>query len=139
MFRHGNTILRFGGLDAFTIMEEQLSIAVDFDGVIADYDGWQENGVFGRPRADVIEALKILRSEGWKIIVHSTRSIEEVRPYLIANCVPYDEINQNSSHETTGQKPRATVYWDDRAYRYSGDAHKDLDAIRAFRTWSGRR
>jgi hypothetical protein len=44
--------------------EEQRTIAVDFDGVIAEYAGWEGHGTVGPPRADVIEVLKILRDEG---------------------------------------------------------------------------
>jgi hydroxymethylpyrimidine pyrophosphatase-like HAD family hydrolase len=118
---------------------EQPTIAVDFDGVIADYGGWQGGTTFGLPRTDVIETLEVLRSEGWKIIVHSTRASEDIRPYLIENKIPFDEINCNSSYKTGGVKPVATVYWDDRACRYSGDARQDIETIRKFRTWSGRR
>jgi len=118
---------------------EQLTIAVDFDGVIADYDGWEGKKALGLPRADVIAVLEVLRHEGWRIIVFSCRAADEIRPYLINNKVPFDEINANSLSKTGGVKPRATVYWDDRALCYSGDAQKDLKAIRDFRTWNGRR
>jgi adenylylsulfate kinase len=117
----------------------QLTIAVDFDGVIADYDGWKSTDAIGPPRADVVETLKLLRSEGWKIIVHSCRASAEISPYLMENSIPFDEINQNSSYPTGGAKPVATVYWDDRACRYSGDARNDLETIRNFRTWNNRK
>lgn len=117
---------------------EQPTIAVDFDGVIANYDGWKDETAFGPPRADVIRALKMLRAEGWKIVVYSSRAAAEITPYLIENCIPYDEVNRNSSYQTGGVKPVANVYWDDRAFCYSGDASKDLEKIRNFRTWSGR-
>jgi adenylylsulfate kinase len=116
-----------------------LTIAVDFDGVIADYDGWEGCGSLGRPREDVVDVLNVLRSEGWRIVVYSCRAAEEINSYLLQNGIPFDEINHNSLHQTGGTKPIATVYWDDRAYCYSGNAHKDLEAIRNFRTWSGRR
>jgi len=119
--------------------DKERTIAVDFDGVIADYDEWKGNQILGLPRQDVIEALRALQSEGWKIVIYSTRGTAEINSYLVENKVPFDEINQNSSFHTGGAKPVATVYWDDRAYRYSGDAHKDLEAIREFRTWNGRR
>jgi hypothetical protein len=80
----------------------------------------------------------ILQSEGWKIVVHSTRSDMDLRNYLVNHQVPYDEINKNSDYENGGGKPVATVYWDDRALRYTGDAFQDLRAIRGFATWSDR-
>ena len=117
---------------------KRLTIAVDFDGVIAEYEGWKGTGIVGRPRTDVVEVLLILRREGWKIIVHSTRGDAELRQYLLDHSIPFDEINCNSIYITGGTKPVATIYWDDRACRYSGDAYNDLNFIRHFRTWSGR-
>jgi adenylyl-sulfate kinase len=115
------------------------TVAVDFDGVIADYNGWKGADSLGPPRRDVLDALRQLRQEGWKIIVHTTRGAESIRSYLIDAGVPFDQINENSDYETGGQKPVATVYWDDRAVRYSGDAARDLNVIRSFRTWCARR
>ncbi len=80
----------------------QLTIAVDFDGVIADYDGWEGTGTLGTPRRDVIEALELLREEGWKIVVYSCRSSDEITPYLLGNGIPFDEVNKNSSRQCTG-------------------------------------
>jgi hypothetical protein len=119
--------------------ERQQTIAVDFDGVLAEYDGWKGAETLGAPRGDVVNALRILRLEGWKIVVHTTRSEEQIAPYLRRYAIPYDEINRNSAYQNSGNKPVATVYWDDRALRYSGDAMADLNSIRNFRTWSGRR
>lgn len=115
------------------------TIAVDFDGVIAEYDGWKGKGVLGLPRKDVVEALHELRAEGWKIVIHTTRGEQEVRPYLVRHRVPHDEINRNSDYRTLGVKPVADVYWDDRAFFYSGDARRDISLIRRFRTWCGRK
>jgi hypothetical protein len=117
---------------------KQLVIAVDFDGVIANYDGWNGTSI-GTPRADVIEALRVLRSEGWKIVVYSCRGAEEISPYLAENAIPFDEVNPSPLNPAKGTKPRATVYWDDRACCYSGDALQDLERIRNFRTWCHRR
>ena len=114
------------------------TIAVDFDGVIAEYDGYKGPGVLGAPRNDVREALNLLRSEGWKIVIHTTRGNDEVEGYLLRNAIAHDEINSNSDYRTQGVKPVADVYWDDRAVCYSGDAHSDITRIRSFRTWSGR-
>jgi adenylylsulfate kinase len=118
-------------------MSEKRTIAVDFDGVIAEYDGWND-GIPGRPRQDVLSALATLRSEGWKIIVHSCRPTATLIGYLTDNGVPFDEVNPGSPYSDNRGKPSATVYWDDRAYKYSGDAKADIEAIRDFRTWSGR-
>ncbi|HUL15494.1 MAG TPA: hypothetical protein VLV88_05830 [Terriglobales bacterium] len=114
------------------------TIAVDFDGVIAEYDGWKGTGILGLPRRDVVEALRALQTEGWKIIIHTTRGKAEISGYLSQHQIPHHEVNRNSDYRTLGVKPVADVYWDDRAFRYSGDARQDLVEIRRFRTWSGR-
>ena len=114
------------------------TIAVDFDGVIAEYDGWKGTGVLGSPRRDVLDVLQTLFAEGWKIIIHTTRGRQEISGYLIQHRIPHHEINQNSDYRTQGTKPVADVYWDDRAFCYSGDGKRDLEQIRHFRTWSGR-
>lgn len=119
--------------------DRQLTIAVDFDGVLAEYDGWKGNGVLGTPRKDVVEVLRILRGDGWKIVIHTTRSETEISGYLALHEIPFDEINRNSAYNNPGSKPVATIYWDDRSLCYSGDAFRDLTAIRNFRTWNGRR
>src|SRR6202000_1693327 len=62
--------------------DRQLTIAVDFDGVVADYDGWKGCDVFGVPRSDVRHVLNILHEEGWKIVIHTTRAQEHIIVYL---------------------------------------------------------
>jgi len=123
---------------AYQLNNSRRTIAVDFDGVIADYDGYKGPGVLGAPRPDVREAMRTLRAEGWKIIINTTRGSSEISAYLTQHDIPFDEINNNSDYETQGPKPVADVYWDDRAVCYSGDAKRDIDLIRNFRTWSGR-
>lgn len=114
------------------------TLAVDFDGVIAEYDGWKGRGVLGMPRKDVLDALRQLNEEGWKIVVHTTRGSREIASYLSRHGIPHHEINCNSDYTTLGTKPVADVYWDDRALTYSGDARRDIVLIRGFRTYSGR-
>ena len=122
----------------FQLFERRKTIAVDFDGVIANYNGWTGPNNVGYPRQDVVDALGQLQAEGWKIVVHTTRGAREVQGYLLRYQIPFEEINQNSDYACGGQKPVATVYWDDRAIRYSGDARNDLEWIRNFRTWNDR-
>ena len=119
--------------------DRRRTIAVDFDGVIANYDGWRGETVFGSPRCDVREALSSLQNEGWKIVVHTARPSSSIRHYLLHAQIPFDEINVNSDYTSQSPKPVATVYWDDRAVCYSGNAMDDLEKIREFRTWTERR
>jgi hypothetical protein len=105
---------------AHKLNNSRRTIPVDFDGVIAEYDGYKGWGVLGEPRPDVLQALVELRSEGWKIVVPTTRSEQEISGYLDKHGVPFDEINRNSDYNTSGPKPVADLYWDDRAVSYSG-------------------
>jgi len=120
-------------------MKYPLTVACDFDGTIAEY-------AFpgcGPPRTEVIQALRMLRAEGWKIIIHSSRvnsdwpepgrtqKCEAMIQYLVTLGVPFDEIwgiafewlpaeeGRRNYHwwfepNLTG-KPVAHVYLDDRA------------------------
>jgi hypothetical protein len=133
-----HAMTQLGSAEPKNIGDRPRTIAVDFDGVLAEYSGWKGIEVLGAPRMDVIKALRVLRHEGWKIVVHTTRSEQHIIDYLSLHDIPYDEINRNSHYPSAGGKPVATVYWDDRAVRYSGDAFRDLEVIRSFRTWSGR-
>jgi len=123
---------------AYKLNGSRRTIAVDFDGVIAEYDGYRGQGVLGEPREDVTEVLRQLHAESWKIVVHTTRGEQEIAGYLAQHGIPFDEINRNSDYKTAGPKPVADLYWDDRAVFYSGDARKDLGLIRKFKTWNGR-
>ena len=115
------------------------TVCVDFDGTICRY-------AFpdcGEPRPEVIEVLRALRAEGWRIVIHSARvnsewsepvrteKCEAMIVYLVAHDVPFDEVwglafERTSADEGTQGyhwcfeprhtgKPVAHVYLDDRA------------------------
>ncbi|MEA2063880.1 MAG: hypothetical protein U9P14_09305 [Gemmatimonadota bacterium] len=112
------------------------TLAVDFDGVIAHYNGWKGYGVLGEPIEGVAKTLTKLRERGWKIIIHTTRGTDEISGYLRHHRIPYDEINCNS--ELAGSnpgKPLATCYLDDRAVCFTGDWDQAYDNITSFRQW----
>jgi hypothetical protein len=123
--------------DEIVSQKRRKTIAVDFDGVLAEYEGWRGENVLGKPR-QVVSLLCLLREEGWKVIVHTTRPTRVISEYLSSWSIAVDEINQNSDCSNCGHKPVATVYWDDRAICYSGNAFFDLATIRNFRTWNQR-
>jgi hypothetical protein len=94
------------------------TIAVDFDDTIVVR-------VFGTlvPAKDCIEALQILRDQGYKIIIHSARSWEhwqdrierenEMTNLLNSWEIPYDEVYAGKG------KPPAMAYIDDRGLRFA--------------------
>jgi len=120
-------------------VNNQLVVAVDFDGTLCEY-------AFpdcGPPRQEIIEALRRLRTEGWRIIIHSARvnsewpepgrteKCEAMVLYLVTYDVPFDEVwglafeRISTDEGTQGYqwwfeprltgKPVAHVYLDDRA------------------------
>ncbi len=106
------------------------TICIDFDGVISDYRGYFGKGKFGSPIEGVREAINELYEEGWKIIIHTTRSeTEQIKRYLEVNGIPYHFVNhnpENSKLDLSPHKPIADVYLDDRAVRFEGEWNKKL-------------
>lgn len=104
--------------------QHRKTIAVDFDGVIADYSqGFQGRDTFGEPLPHAGEGTSALKAAGWKVVIFTTRSdTPELRRYLKDNAIAYDEINTNSDQPEGANpgKPIADVYLDDRAIRFTG-------------------
>ena len=103
-------------------------ICFDFDGVLATYSGWRGFDVLGEPIKDVIECIKLLKEEGYKIVILTTRLDTPVmRNWLKIHNVPYDSINSNAHNPpNTSQKPIYDVIIDDRAVRYKGQTMQEL-------------
>jgi len=98
-------------------------LVVDFDGTIAD---WAPSGYpdIGKPIEGAHRFLRLLRGEGWRIIVHSCRTGSKheaaMAKWLDDNEIPYDEINHNSAYPWAEGKPVGDVYLDDRGVRFEG-------------------
>ena len=115
-------------------------IAVDFDGVIAEYDGWKGRGVFGKPMVGVSQGLTYLMANGHQIMVYTCRSeVDEVEKYLKKYRIPYDYINhcpENDNQNLHPAKQYADVYIDDRGVCFNGKWDLDfLNLVMNFRPW----
>jgi len=100
------------------------NVAVDFDGVIHNFDkGWHDGTCYGEPLPGSIEAIKIL-SKKYNIIIFTAKAkknrplvngktgVELVKEWLKKyNLLDY--VN-----EITSEKPRAKIYIDDNGYRF---------------------
>jgi len=98
-------------------------VAVDLDGVIAEYDGWKGEFHIGPPKDGTKEWLKHLKLLGFDIIIHTCRRNKEtIKEYLENNRLPYDHINENPEQpETAGDdKIFAHYYIDDRNPHFKG-------------------
>lgn len=97
---------------------EKKTICVDFDGVIAQYDGFKGNDIFGDPIDGVQSAMEVLKKKGFTIIIFTTRTASsKLKKYLNDNHITYDYINENpdQSKGSNSGKPIADIYLDDRA------------------------
>ena len=102
---------------------ENDNIAIDFDGVIHEFNGWGDGTCYGKPIPGAIKAVKIL-SKKYKIIIFTAKAksdrplingktgTELVREWLIK----YNLLEYVS--EITSDKPRACLYIDDNALRF---------------------
>ena len=111
--------------------------AFDFDGVIAEYNGFNGHNNSGKPIKEVVEAIKILKQKGHKIIIYSTKGRDMLEKYCSDNEIPFDYINENP--EMVGEnpgKPVAYVYIDDRSICYKGQsAEKLVEEILEFKAY----
>lgn len=95
-------------------------VAVDFDGVIAEFHDWRGVGVYGPPVAGAIKALQELASAGWDIVIWTCRSEDDlIADYLNDWSIPFTAINQRVENFTAGSpKIYADAYIDDRGISF---------------------
>jgi hydroxymethylpyrimidine pyrophosphatase-like HAD family hydrolase len=113
------------------------TIAIDVDGVIADYSkGWQGEDYIGDPLPGAKEFLERLHQANWKIIIFTTRGNADMKKYCEKHGLYYDEINQNSSLQGRNPgKPIANLYLDDRGITFTGDFDEAFYQIKRFKVW----
>ncbi|MCD5382424.1 MAG: hypothetical protein LR017_03915 [Candidatus Pacebacteria bacterium] len=112
-----------------TDTQKKRSYAFDFDGVIAQYNGFKGSHHAEAPIAEVVQAMRLLKEEGHTTIVHSTRGTDFLKEYCESHDIPADYYNENPTLEGENPgKPIAYVYVDDRAVCYKGQSAEDLVA-----------
>lgn len=84
--------------------------AVDFDGTVAQYHGWTGPDVKTEPIAGAFQAIEMLVTEGYKVVIFSSRPKDSIIAWL----TQHDMMRLVSN--VTDQKPIATVIFDDRAF-----------------------
>lgn len=86
------------------------TICVDFDGVLNEYNGYEE-GNLGEPLSASKEFIRQLRKK-YKVVILTSRPKEQVIDWLNNNSFP--------SMEVTDRKIPAVAYIDDRAIQFNG-------------------
>jgi len=120
------------------------TVAVDLDGVLAQYTGWKGIDHIGDPIPGARAFLQTLR-ERFEVVIHSCRCNTElnreganllrnrIRDWLEKHDLPYDHIWAEAG------KPAAVAYVDDRAVECRPEEHQNpvdayADAIWGVRT-----
>lgn len=114
---------------------ERKNIAIDFDGVIHEFDkGWYDGTCYGKPIPGSLEAIKKL-SKKYNVIIFSSKVLPD-RPLvnnmtgkqLVINWLKkynvYEFIN-----DITYLKPRAEFYIDDKAIKFENNWDKIIKDI----------
>lgn len=121
---------------------EKKTICVDFDGVIAQYDGFKDNDIFSDPIDGVQSAMEVLKKKGFTIIIFTTRTASsKLKKYLNDNHITYDYINENPDQPkgSNSGKPIADIYLDDRAICFKGNWKYALESIASFIPWNSQK
>lgn len=112
-------------------------LAIDFDGVMAEYHGWKGEGIVGNPMPGVHSFLQVLQEKGWELVIHTTRSLRVVADWLevqgLEEFFLMDALSEESPYRIAGRKPHATVYLDDRALQFTGDFDLALTKLEGFK------
>lgn len=87
------------------------TICVDFDGVLNEYNGYEE-GNPGEPLSGSQDFIKELRRK-YKVVILTSRQKEQVIDWLNNNGFP--------SMKVTNRKVPAVAYIDDRAIQFNGN------------------
>ncbi len=110
--------------------KKELKVCVDFDGVIAKYDGYKGGEHYGEPIEGAKEFLEKLKSCGLKPVIFSARNPENVITWFKKYSFP-------TNLEVTNVKIPAPVYIDDRGLKFNGDFSKLLKDLKNFNCyWS---
>jgi hypothetical protein len=104
--------------------EDLKNIAIDFDGVIHNFDkGWYDGTCYGDPIEGSLEAIKRI-SENYNVIIFTAKAkpsrplvngktgVELVEEWLTKHDV------MKYVKEITAEKPRAQIYIDDKGYHF---------------------
>ena len=88
------------------------TIACDFDGVIHDWAHPKPGRKMGLPMPGTKEALELLKSAGYTIMIHSCNRPQVIKDFMSYYQLPYDSIWEGQG------KPVADAYLDDKGLRF---------------------
>lgn len=92
---------------------KKFCLAIDFDGVIHKYGGWQ-GGLLQDPIRGAKEFIEGFLKSGMEVVIFSTRDPEVIRGWLFLHKFPILRI-------TNIKEQHFDVFLDDRAINFSGE------------------
>jgi hypothetical protein len=108
--------------------KKQITIAIDFDGVIHGYSrSWGDGTIYDKPKKGAKMAMAKLVKQGFNIVIFTTRLNPEIRDKNEATeqavmlnkwLSKYGFTKGKHYHYITALKPKAKVYVDDRALKF---------------------
>jgi len=108
------------------------TIAIDFDGTLAEFGEWIGDNHIGKPIDGGRESVQRLKDEGYVIIIYTCRgNLTPVKEWLDKHKIPYDYLNENP-HQPESISPNkmyADLYIDDRGVHHNGDWEDTLKFI----------
>jgi len=108
-------------------MPSKKTILIDFDGVLASYEGWKGEEELGNPLPNARAACFLLAKD-YKLVCFTTRSRIWIELWLVRNgfgCIS----------AVTNIKIPAYLQIDDRAIRFNGWNDDLLKQIKEFKPW----
>jgi len=104
-------------------------VCVDFDGVLAQYDGWKGPDHLGDPIPGIRIFLSGLKEMGFCITILTTRKTQKVNHWILTHRLA-DYIDH-----VTNKKPPAKAYIDDRGICFKGDFSEVIARLKGFKPW----
>lgn len=114
-------------------MKEGNTIAIDFDGVIHKYSkGWQDGSIYDEEIDGALKAIEKFFDLGYNVFILSTRSSRQIKKWIdvkidarsynfTTKIVPFWNgvfWNKPRVLGITNRKLAASIYIDDRAYKF---------------------
>jgi hypothetical protein len=97
-------------------MSRRPTIAVDLDGTILEYDGWNGEKSFGKAREGAAEALKAWKADGFRVVIWTRRGdAKAVARHLRKIGIPFDHVNEVPGDDSESPKIPFDLTVDDKA------------------------
>lgn len=116
-------------------MAENKTVCLDFDGVLAQYAGWVSEEHTLPPVQGAREFVEVLLRKGLDVAIHTTRPSHVVMEwcdrwgFTVHSLLPSEASVIPGRMRICKEKPKALVYVDDRAFRFTGNWETAREAI----------